>query len=92
MWKECTSYVNHRKIYLNLGQLWYRMFLIGFRILASLVLYTLSAMHRGTHQISCPSTVPVSRVHVEGDPPHSLHCRALGHCLLPAQKFPPCLL
>lgn len=38
MWKECTSYVNHRKIYLNLGQLWYHMFLIGFRVLECQVL------------------------------------------------------
>lgn len=35
MWKECTSYENHGKVSLSLGQLWFLTFLIGFRVLTS---------------------------------------------------------
>lgn len=96
-WKECTSYVNHRKVYLYLGWLWYLTFLIGFRVLASQTPYSPlppSQPCTGAPTSSpCPRAVAASGVHVGTDHPRSLHrstaahnsSRLLGHHLLPAQ-------
>lgn len=89
-WKECTSYVNHRKKFSQLGQLWYHMFLIGFRVLASQVLYSALLPCQPCTGVPtrspCTSAVAASRVYVGGDP-HTpcttapTGSRELGHCL-----------
>lgn len=56
MWKECTSYGNHRKIYLYLGWLWYLTFLIGFRVLASQTPY--SPLPPGQPRTGAPMSSP----------------------------------
>lgn len=62
MWKECTSYVNHRTVYLDLGRLQYLN--VSERIWSFSIPDTLlspatrSAVQRGTQELSLPP-VPV---------------------------------